>query len=79
MYVGSLSNNRTDVPSNKRSVTGEIEVVGSECFLMKVGSMKQCVEPESTKADAGILAEKKKNAEVKRVYAKNWGQLRLRH
>jgi len=26
-------------------------------FLINVGSIKQCVEPESTRADAGILAE----------------------
>ena len=37
------------LPSKRQSVIGEIGCVRSEWLQMKVDSMKQCVEPESTK------------------------------
>src|ERR1700682_2124846 len=45
------------VPSNKRRTTGEIEKVGIECFLIKLGSQKQGVDPEFTKPDAKKCSE----------------------
>ena len=37
-------------PSNKRRATGGIATVGNEYLETKSVSMKECVEPESTKA-----------------------------
>ena len=42
------------LPSKNLSRIGEICLVGILCLQMKVDSMKQCVEPESTKALIGI-------------------------
>ena len=43
------------LPSNNLSGIGEICLVGILCLRIKADSMKQCVEPESTKAVIGIL------------------------
>ena len=42
------------LPSNTLSRIGEICLVGILCLQIKVDSMKQCVEPKSTKAVIGI-------------------------
>ena len=43
-----------EVPSNRRSSTGGVGVVGRECPRAKAESKKQCVDPESTSAQMGI-------------------------
>jgi len=43
-----------EVPSNKRSSTGGIGVVGRECPRAKAKSKKQCVDPKSTSVRMGI-------------------------
>jgi len=43
-----------EVPSNRCSSTGEVEVVGRECSRAKAESKKQCVDPESTSIQMGI-------------------------
>jgi len=42
------------VPSNRRSSTGGVGVVGRECPRAKAESKKQCVDPESTSVWMGI-------------------------
>jgi len=42
------------VPSNKRSSTGGVGVVGRECPRAKTESKKQCVDLESTSVQMGI-------------------------
>jgi len=54
------SNNTTseislfEVPSNRRSSTGGVGVIGRECSQAKAESKKQCVDPESTSVQMGI-------------------------
>ena len=43
-----------EVPSNRRSSTGGVGVVGRECPRAKAESKKQCVDPESTSVWMGI-------------------------
>jgi len=43
-----------EVPSNKRSSTGGVGVVGRECPRAKAESKKQCIDPESTSIQMGI-------------------------
>jgi len=43
-----------EVPSNRRSSTGRVGVVGRECPRAKAESKKQCVDPESTSVWMGI-------------------------
>jgi len=43
-----------EVPSNKRSSTGGVGVVGRECPQAKAKSKKQCVDLESTSVWMGI-------------------------
>jgi len=43
-----------EVPSNRRSSTGGVGVVGRECPRAKAESKKQCVDPESTSIWMGI-------------------------
>jgi len=42
------------VPSNRRSSTGGVGVVGRECPQAKAESKKQYVDPESTSVRMGI-------------------------
>ena len=56
-WDGNQTSNSTDLemvtftlPSNNLSGIGEICLVGILCLRIKADSMKQCVEPESTKA-----------------------------
>jgi len=42
------------VPSNRRSSTEGVGVVGRECLQAKAESKKQCVDPESTSIWMGI-------------------------
>jgi len=42
------------VPSNRRSSTGGVGVVGRECPRAKAESKKQCIDPESTSVWMGI-------------------------
>jgi len=42
------------VPSNRRSSTGRVGVVGRECSQAKAESKKQCVDLESTSIWMGI-------------------------
>ena len=46
------------VPSNKQSEIGEIERVERLCLQTKADSMKQWVEPESTKARKETFSRK---------------------
>jgi len=43
-----------EVPSNRRSSTGRVGVVGRECPRTKAESKKQCVDLESTSIRMGI-------------------------
>jgi len=43
-----------EVPSNKRSSTGGVGIVGRECPRAKTESRKQCVDPEFTSVRMGI-------------------------
>ena len=43
-----------EVPSNRCSSTGGVEVVGRECPRAKAESKKQCIDPESTSVQMGI-------------------------
>jgi len=43
-----------EVPSNRRSSTGGVGVVGRECPRAKAESKKQCIDPESTSIWMGI-------------------------
>jgi len=43
-----------EVPSNRRSSTRGVGVVGRECPQAKAESKKQCVDPESTSVWMGI-------------------------
>jgi len=43
-----------EVPSNRRSSTGRVGVVGRECPRTKAESKKQCVDLESTSVRMGI-------------------------
>jgi len=43
-----------EVPSNRRSSTGGVGVVGREYSQAKAESKKQCVDPESTSVQMGI-------------------------
>jgi len=43
-----------EVPSNRRSFTGRVGVVGRECPREKAESKKQCVDLESTSVQMGI-------------------------
>jgi len=43
-----------EIPSNKRSSTGRVGVVGRECPRAKAESKKQCVDLESTSVQMGI-------------------------
>jgi len=43
-----------EVPSNRRSSTGGVGVVGRECFRAKAESKKQCVDLESISVRMGI-------------------------
>ena len=43
-----------EVPSNRRSSTEGVGVVGRECPQAKAESKKQCVDPESTSTQMGI-------------------------
>jgi len=43
-----------EVPSNRRSSTGGVGVVGKECPQAKAESKKQCVDPESTSIQMSI-------------------------
>ena len=61
-WDGNRTSNSTDLemvpftlPSNNLSGIGEICLVGILCLRIKADSMKQWVEPESTKAVIGIL------------------------
>ena len=56
-WDGNRTSNSTDsemvafiLPSNSLSEIGGICLVGILCLRIKADSMKQCVEPESTKA-----------------------------
>ena len=60
-WDGNPTSNSTDsemvaftLPLNNLSRIGGICLVGILCLRMKVDSMKQCVEPESTKAVIGM-------------------------
>jgi len=54
------SNNTTseiilfEIPSNRRSSTGGVRVVGRECPQAKAESKKQYIDPESTSIQMGI-------------------------
>ena len=61
-WDGNRTSNSTDsemvaftLPLNSLSGIGGICLVGILCLRMKADSMKQCVEPESTKAVIGML------------------------
>jgi len=43
-----------EIPSNKRSSTGRVGVVGKECPRAKAESKKQCVDLESTSVQMSI-------------------------
>jgi len=43
-----------EVPSNRRSSTGGVEVIGREYPQAKAESKKQCIDPESTSVWMGI-------------------------
>jgi len=43
-----------EVPSNRHSSTGEVEVIGKEYSQAKAESKKQCVDPEFTSVRIGI-------------------------
>jgi len=61
LLEGNFTGNNTtseiilfEVPSNRRSSTGGVGVVGRECPWAKAESKKQCIDLESTSAQMGI-------------------------